>query len=182
MIYSVAECKQTADVISWQQYLLYPSKKKRTLSRKKELQRPQTHKNTYYTHQLYFSNGPITHKTLLWDNKQRIDMNELKIPKNDWKIDKLIVIITFICYFALATLPPIIIHWFYQLMNEIFFKKNIDADLYKRTFFCSHQFAQYVFFCKKNDSHNMYLFFSPVFVGVICTNDWKLIELWKSIW
>ena len=124
MIYSVAECKQTADVISWQQYLLYPSKKKGPCHEKKNCRGLKHIKTTYYTHQLYFSNGPITHKTLLWDNKQRIDMNELKIPKNDWKIDKLIVIITFICYFALATLPPIIIHWFYQLMNEIFLKKK----------------------------------------------------------
>jgi len=159
------------------------AKKKDPVTKKKKNHRGLKHiKTTYYTHQLYFSNGPITHKTLLWDNKQRIDMNELKIPKNDWKIDKLIVIITFICYFALATLPPIIIHWFYQLMNEIFFKKKLMLICIKELFFCSHQFAQYVFFCKKKWFSQYVSFFSPVFVGVICTNDWKLIELWKSIW
>ena len=59
------------------------------------------------------------------------------------------MIITFICYFALATLPPIIIHWFYQLMKEIFLKKKLMLICIKEFFFCSHQFAQYVFFCKK---------------------------------
>ena len=37
MIYSVAECKQTADLISWQQYLLNPSKKKKDPVTKKKI-------------------------------------------------------------------------------------------------------------------------------------------------
>ena len=77
------------------------------------------------------------------------------------------MIITFICYFALATLPPIIIHWFYQLMKEIFLKKKLMLICIKEFFFCSHQFAQYVFFCKKKWFSQYVSFFSFLFLLVL---------------